>query len=239
MSALAPLKIAGLAFAGVGGTFGAVYVGSSFVSDVSKGEADDDSVIQTVADKFGTRLISKNNKKPGIWKKRLQKLKKHSSGQLDEKLKSIKENSDESKAEKDLETWCEESKIKPHGEQEYLLIVEGVEKYCTYIIEEQVSGVVPKNKTGVDDWKLVNEAFVKSQKNSLSEDLQKVYDEVKGKEGSSLKLKEWCFNKYEEPFKGKEDSLYKEVSKMCKVVKPPKPAASKPGSSGAVAGSAT
>ncbi|CBY92777.1 hypothetical protein HF1_07690 [Mycoplasma haemofelis str. Langford 1] len=230
MSVLAPLKLAGLACAGVGGTCGAVYVGSSFVADVSKEVGDDDSVIQTVADKFGTRLISKN-KKNGIWKKRLQKLKNHGSGELDAGLKTIKENADQPKAEQDLEAWCEESKIKPHGGQEHSLMVKGVESYCTYIIEEQVNGVVPKSKDAIGDWKLVNEAFVKAQKVSLSQDLQKVYDEVKGNETTSLKLKEWCFGKYEEPFKGKDDALYKEVSKVCKSVKTPKPASPKPAAS--------
>ncbi|AEG73110.1 hypothetical protein MHF_0846 [Mycoplasma haemofelis Ohio2] len=230
MSVLAPLKLAGLACAGVGGTCGAVYVGSSFVADVSKEAGDDDSVIQTVEDRFSTRLIRKQ-KSNTIWEERFQKLKKNVDGQLHEKLQQIKGNSDSKKAAQELKSWCEESWIKPQDGEESKLIVSGVEAYCTYVIKDQVSGVVPKSKDTINDWKLVNEAFVKAQKVSLSQDLQKVYDEVKGNETTSLKLKEWCFGKYEEPFKGKDDALYKEVSKVCKSVKTPKPASPKPAAS--------
>ncbi|CBY92751.1 hypothetical protein HF1_07430 [Mycoplasma haemofelis str. Langford 1] len=231
MSALAPLKLAGLSCLGVGGTCSVVYAGSSWVSGVSSLETDDDNVIQTVADKFSNRLIGKD--KTSIWQTRLQKLKTAESGkELAEGLKAIKDGAD--KKESDLRAWCEEAKIKPQEGEGSKLIVEGVQDYCTYTIKDQANGTMSKTKTNVSDWKEVNTAFSKMKRDSLSEDLQAVWDKVKDKIDTSGDLKDWCFKKYDEPFEGRDSATYKDVVKVCKTVPKPavaKPAAAKPAAS--------
>ncbi|AEG73085.1 hypothetical protein MHF_0821 [Mycoplasma haemofelis Ohio2] len=230
MSALAPLKLAGLSCLGVGGTCSVVYAGSSWVSGVSSLETDDDNVIQTVADKFSNRLIGKG--KTSIWNARLQKLRSAgNSKQLDAGLKAIKD--DTNKKDTDLQTWCEEAKIKPQEGEGSKLIVEGVQDYCTYTIKDQANGTMSKTKTNVSDWKEVNTAFSKMKRDSLSKDLQAVWDKVKDKTDTSGDLKDWCFKKYDEPFEGRDSATYKDVVKVCKTV--PKPAAAKPAAAKPVA----
>ncbi|AEW45473.1 hypothetical protein MHC_03065 [Mycoplasma haemocanis str. Illinois] len=224
MSAFAPFKLAVLTCAGVGGTCSVVYAGGSFLSDISQVQADDDSIIKTIADDFSTRLIS--GSRDAVWQERLNKLRKDKNKTLDKGLEAIRDSLEKKK--EDLKAWCDESKIKPKEGEEFKLIVQGVEDYCTYTIKDQTSKVMSKQKTKPEDWKSVDEVFLKNKKESYSKELQAVWDEVKDKVGTSGKLKDWCFNKYEEPFKGKDDALYKEVSKVCAT--PPKPAAAKPAS---------
>ncbi|AEG73105.1 hypothetical protein MHF_0841 [Mycoplasma haemofelis Ohio2] len=224
MSAFAPLKLAGLTCAGVGGTCSVVYAGGSFISDISSVEADDDSVIKTIADDFSTRMISSSgNRSAAVWSKRLTQLRKDKGKTLDKDLTLIRD--DNSKKEADLKTWCEEAKIKPSKTEESKLVSEGVEAYCTYVIEDQVSRAMSRSKTEASDWELVNKKFVEGKKESYSKELQAFFDEVKGHESTSEKLKDWCFKKYDEPFKGKDDPVFKEVSKVCATVNPPKPPA--------------
>ncbi|CBY92772.1 hypothetical protein HF1_07640 [Mycoplasma haemofelis str. Langford 1] len=224
MSAFAPLKLAGLTCAGVGGTCSVVYAGGSFISDISSVEADDDSVIKTIADDFSTRLISSTRSE--AWKTRLSKLKGDKNKTLDKGLEAIRDSQE--KKEADLKTWCEEARIKPKEGKDSELVVKGVEDYCTYTIKDQASKVMSKNRTKPEDWKLVDEAFLKNKKESFSKELQEVWDGVSEKAGTSGKLKDWCFKKYDEPFKGKDDPVFKEVSKVCAAVNPPKPPAAKP-----------
>ncbi|CBY92748.1 hypothetical protein HF1_07400 [Mycoplasma haemofelis str. Langford 1] len=213
MSVLAPLKLAGLTCAGVGGTCSVVYAGGSWLSGFSGVHVDDDSVIQTVADKFSSRLIAKG--RDSVWKNRLSKLKEHKDGKLDQGLEEIKTNKDGKKTEKDLQAWCEEAKIKPHSGEGADLIVKGVEDYCTYIIKDQVNKAISSDKK-IDVWKSVNKRLME-YKGSLSDEMKKLREKVKSED--STELQTWCFASYEKPFQDKNDQLYKDVSTFCVAIK--------------------
>ncbi|AEG73082.1 hypothetical protein MHF_0818 [Mycoplasma haemofelis Ohio2] len=214
MSVLAPLKLAGLTCAGVGGTCSVVYAGGSWLSGFSGVHVDDDSVIQTVADKFSSRLIAKG--RDSVWRNRLSKLKGHKDGKLDQGLEEIKTNKDGKKTEKDLQAWCEEAKIKPHSGEGADLIVKGVEDYCTYMIKDQVNKAISSDKKGTDTWKPVNKRLME-YKGSLSDEMKKLKEKVKNED--STELQAWCFASYEKPFQDKNDQLYKDVSTFCVAIK--------------------
>ncbi|AEW45444.1 hypothetical protein MHC_02910 [Mycoplasma haemocanis str. Illinois] len=212
MAALAPLKFLGISCVGVGGTCSVVYVGSSWLSGFSGLDVEDDSIIQTVSDKFSNRLISNSKDRNGVWKARLDKLRKHSNGELDKDLKAIKETKE--KTEKDLRDWCEAAKIKPHSGEGNSLMVQGVEAYCTYVIKDQVNKAI--HKKDIDTWKPVNKKLME-HKGSLSNEMKELQKKVNREE--SDELQKWCFESYEKPFKDKNDQLYKDVSSFCIPVK--------------------
>ncbi|AEW45439.1 hypothetical protein MHC_02885 [Mycoplasma haemocanis str. Illinois] len=219
MSVVAPLKLAVLACAGVGGTCSVVYAGSSWLSGFSGLDVEDDSIIQTVSDKFSSRLIAKG--KDSVWQTRLDELRKHKGEELDKDLKAIRDDS--KKKKEDLRDWCEAAKIKPNSGEGSDLLVKGVEAYCTYVIKDQVSRAV--NKNDEETWKPINKRLMEYQ-GSLSNEMQKLKEKVKDE--NSIDLKQWCFESYKKPFKDKNDQLYKDVSTFCVSVKvAKKPAAEK------------
>ncbi|AEW45441.1 hypothetical protein MHC_02895 [Mycoplasma haemocanis str. Illinois] len=222
MSLLGSSKLAVIALAGVGGTVGVVYVGEKVV-DFSGVQDEDDSIIETISDKYKTRLV-KAEAKSNKWDVRLKKLRSWSGSTLDQELQKIK--SDNGKKGEDLKNWCESAAIQPYEKDS--LVTQGVEAFCTLTIKDQANGTMSTSKKDISDWKEVNKVFSELTKDSLSEDLQSVWDKVKSKVDTSLDLKEWCFKKYDEPFVGKDNALYKEVVKVCKA---PKPAPAKPNGS--------
>ncbi|AEW45442.1 hypothetical protein MHC_02900 [Mycoplasma haemocanis str. Illinois] len=205
--ALAYLKVALVGTAGVAGTAGTIYVGSKAI-DFSSVTEDSDEIIHTVKDKFKSRLISKPKFSDG-WNERLTKLKRDNSQDLHEGLKKIKDKNSQATGD-DLKKWCNDSYIEPYEENSAL--VKGIDKYCTYLIKDQINGLIT-GKTE-QDWKEAKEQFAAMKDEQLSEEMKKIKTENK--------LDTWCLGKYESPFTDAKDPTYLEVSKFCKEIKPKK-----------------
>ncbi|CBY92771.1 hypothetical protein HF1_07630 [Mycoplasma haemofelis str. Langford 1] len=207
------LKVASIGAAGVAGTAGTVYVGSKVV-DFSSEESDNDEIIHTVRDKLKDRLISRTNFSKE-WSSRLEKLKKDQDQDLHEGLRNIRDKNPKATGE-DLKRWCADSSIEPYVEHSPL--VKGMEKYCTYLLKEQISGLI--TGTGDSAWKDAKDRLARVEDDKLSEAMREV------KKGN--KLDSWCTEKYETPFQDKKDSLYLDVSKFCKKITKKQPTNTQP-----------
>ncbi|CBY92744.1 hypothetical protein HF1_07360 [Mycoplasma haemofelis str. Langford 1] len=203
MSAL--VKFIVVPVAGLGGTAGTVYVGSK-LANFSGVDVEDDSIVETIKDKFVGRLITSKSDNPK-WKSRLSKLQKAKKDELDEDLKNVK-------SEQELKAWCDDVAIKPF-ESETNIKVKGVQEYCVLYIRDQVLGSHKLlEKTGT--WDGAN-GRLKGSTGKLSKEMEEVKKKL---ETEANALKEWCTSKYELPFKDKKDLLLADVSKFCTELKP-------------------
>ncbi|AEW45472.1 hypothetical protein MHC_03060 [Mycoplasma haemocanis str. Illinois] len=194
------LKAVFIAVAGISGAAGMVYVGNKFVI-FSLGEVDNDEIILTIKDKLKGRLINRENFSKE-WNSRLEKLKLDQTQDLNAELNNIKDKG----TGEDLKKWCEDSAIEPYVENSSL--VKDTEKYCTYLLKEQISNLI--TGTGESVWKDAKDRLDRMQDDQISEVMRKVQ--------SDKNLDSWCTEKYETPFTDKNDSLYLDVFKFCKKV---------------------
>ncbi|CBY92769.1 hypothetical protein HF1_07610 [Mycoplasma haemofelis str. Langford 1] len=96
--------------AGIGGTAGTVYMGSSLVN-FSGISDEEDSIVETIKDKFSGSLMTSVRSTDKKWNTRLSKLKSEDKSKLDESLKAIT-------TEKELKDWCDEVSISPFVSQD-------------------------------------------------------------------------------------------------------------------------
>ncbi|AEG73101.1 hypothetical protein MHF_0837 [Mycoplasma haemofelis Ohio2] len=218
MSSWTFAKLASVSAAGVGGTAGVVYVGGKVV-DFSDVPNDDDSIIETVSDKYKNRLV-KSNATDQKWKDRLKKLRESKRQDLGVELEKIK--SDTSKKEVDLKQWCDSAAIQPWEKDS--LIVKGIEDFCTLAIKDQVGRGKLISKTDTGEWKEANGKLKDFKTDKLSDDMKKLQEEIKKNESSDV-LEKWCTKNMEEPFMDSKDSRYLDVSTFC--IKVPKKATDK------------
>ncbi|AEW45434.1 hypothetical protein MHC_02860 [Mycoplasma haemocanis str. Illinois] len=214
MSLLGPSKLVVISCAGVGGTVGVVYVGGKVV-DFSGVQDEDNSIIETISDKYKARLV-KADVKNSKWKVRLTKLRDWKESNLDPELQKIKE--DKQKKEEDLKQWCESTVIQPYEKDS--LVTQGVEAFCTLTIKDQVRNTI--SGQGKEEWKLANEKLRDFDTSKLSEEMKKLQEDIKGKTDSDA-LEKWCFVSYDQLFMDTKNSKYLDVSSFC--VKVPKPKA--------------
>nr|WP_014272497.1 hypothetical protein [Mycoplasma haemocanis] len=212
MSAL--VKFIVVPVAGVSGTAGTIYIGSK-IANFSGVDVEDDSIIETIKDKFEGRLITSRSDNLK-WKSRFSKLQKAKKDSLEENLKNVKN-------EQELKAWCDDVVINPF-ESEDNIKVKGVQEYCTLYIRDQILGS-HKLLEASGTWDEVNERL-KNSKDRLSEEMEAIKKKL---ETESEALKKWCTSKYDLPFKDKKDQLLIDVSKFCTVVPKPKSTPSTPG----------
>ncbi|CBY92743.1 hypothetical protein HF1_07350 [Mycoplasma haemofelis str. Langford 1] len=222
MSLLGASKLAAISLAGVSGTVGVVYVGGKAV-DFSGVQDEDDSIIETVSDKFKTRLVT-SDAKSNKWEARLKKLRDSNEQNLDPELKKIKE--DKEKKQGDLKKWCDSAVIQPYDENS--LVTKGIEAFCTWTIKDQVRNTI--SEKGTEKWTSATEKLKNFDTSKLSGEMKKLQEDIK-KGTDSGSLEKWCFESYEQPFTDTKNSKYLDVSSFCVKIPVPKvskPAATKP-----------
>ncbi|AEG73098.1 hypothetical protein MHF_0834 [Mycoplasma haemofelis Ohio2] len=199
-------KLAAASAAGIGGVGGVMYLKPSSTSTEVK-------VVETFRDRYKNSLIDKND--AAKWNSRKEKLSKDDDANLEEGLKKVKEN--KGATGDDVRKWCEEAVIKPYSSEDTSRI-KGIEKYCTYTIEDKVKGtLISKEKKTEGDWKTANDRLLKELKDNLPENLKEAFDKLSASDGTkdALFLQKYCHEKYDLMFKDEKDPLYLEVSKFC------------------------